>query len=211
LHVLLGHSRRSAATPLARFDLAAGLLSFGDRFQWRVQLLGTEAEETHTWLWAWANDASDIPPGLLRAAAALRILGRLQNIPEFTEAQTALGHTGGHALAMIASGLCRAEAYYRAPYDGGAMFLLIQDDTFPRCQEPPLARVASVFPQAVAALHIPNHRLALAGHLAHYGLDGRDEGDRVVVREGGQPVLTATFDESDRLTKLDVTVKGSKR
>jgi hypothetical protein len=194
-----------------RFDLAAGLLSFGDRFHWRVQLLGTEAEETHTWLWAWANDASDIPPDLVRAAAALRILGRLQNIPEITEPEVPLGEVDGHTLALIASGLCQANAYYRAPYDGGALFLLIQDDIFPRCQEPPLARIASVFPQAIAAPDIANHRLALAGHLAHYGIDGRDEGDRVLVREAGQPVLTATFDEVDRLTKLNVTVKGGKQ
>src|SRR5262249_21316260 len=117
----------------------------------------------------------------------------------------------GHTLALIASGLCQANAYYRAPYDGGALFLLIQDDIFPRCQEPPLARIASVFPQAIAALDIPNHRLALAGHLVHYALDAQDGRARVVVRKAGQPVLTANFDEVDRLTKLDVTVKGGKR
>jgi hypothetical protein len=33
----------------------------------------------------------------------------------------------GHVLAMIAVGLLGAAAYYRAPYDGGAAFLLIPE------------------------------------------------------------------------------------
>ena len=33
---------------------------------------------------------------------------------------------------MIASGVCDADAYYRGPYEGGAAFLLIKDERFPR-------------------------------------------------------------------------------
>ena len=67
-------------------DLATGILSFGDRYAWRVQLLGTEAEETHTWLWAWANEASNIPPSLLQSASQMKALGEEHHIAEIHDA-----------------------------------------------------------------------------------------------------------------------------
>jgi hypothetical protein len=103
-------------------DMAAGLLSFGDRHRWHVQLLGTEANESQTWLWAWANEASGIPTQLLGSALTLRMLGEAQGIPELAEAEVPLNEVNGHVLAMIGSGVCRADAYYRCPYEGGAAF-----------------------------------------------------------------------------------------
>ena len=43
------------------YDLQTGTLSFGDSYQWHAEILGTESEESGTWLWAWANEGSDIP------------------------------------------------------------------------------------------------------------------------------------------------------
>ena len=188
-------------------DLATGILSFGDRYAWQVQLLGTESEETQTWLWAWANEASNIPPSLLQAALQLKALGEEQQIPELATPMFPLDGIDGHFLAMLASGVCQADAYYRCPYDGGAAFLLIQDENFPKNTEPPLQRIASVFPQAIASIEIANHRQALAGYLEHYGLVGETEGDTLVVKEDGEAVLTAAFDEQDRLAKLDVSIR----
>jgi len=44
-------------------------------------------------------------------------------------------------------------------------------------------------------------------YLEHYGLAGEAEGDTLVVKEKGEAVLTARFDEQDRLAKLDVSIK----
>jgi hypothetical protein len=104
------------------FDVATGLLSFGEAYHWQAQILGTETHDNQTWLWAWANQASNIPPQLLGAALAMRLLGEHHHTPELTEAQLSLGGVNGHFLALLASGICRANAYYRAPYDGGAAF-----------------------------------------------------------------------------------------
>jgi hypothetical protein len=189
------------------FNMTSGLLSFGLHLHFQAQIIGTESDKDRTWLWAWANKDSNVPRELLRAADILRIHGRLQTIPAFTEPELPLGEVDSHAFAMIASGLCRADAYYRAPYDGGVLLLLIQDDAFPRCTEPPLLRIISVFPQAIASLSIPNHRLALIGYLDHYGLTHEDEGSQVIVKEKQEPMLTATFDEQNRLTQLVASVK----
>mgnify|MGYP001214777150 CR=1 FL=1 len=189
------------------FNLQSGLLSFGDRFCWRAEVLGTESDATQTWLWAWANQASNIPSELLEAVSAVRGWGFVHKIPELLEPKLPLGEINGHCLAMIGSGIWRANAYYRAPYDAGAAFLLIKDSNFPRNDDSPSARLATVFPQAISAISINNHRSALQGYLEAHMLKGQEEGDRLVVLENGQPLMSATFDEHDRLVRLEATLK----
>ena len=94
-------------------------------------------------------------------------MGEERLISELTEPQLPLGEINGHFFGMIAVGVCQANAYYRGPYDGGAAFLLINDEAFPRNTDPPLQRIASVFPQAISGIDIPNHKLALMGHLKY--------------------------------------------
>jgi hypothetical protein len=188
------------------FDMPLGLLSFGDKYQWCAQILGTEADDSQTWLWAWANEASNIPIQLLGSALTLRMLGEAHGIPELAEPELPLEQIDGHILATIGSSVCRADAYYRCPYEGGAAFVLIKDENFPRCTEPPLARIASVFPQAISAIEIPDHRLAFTSYLEYYGIAFEGDGMQVVAKEGDEPVLTAAFDELNRLMKLEATI-----
>ena len=130
---LVGHKGWKLSVP-------TGTLSFGLGVHWNAQILGTESNETNTWLWAWANTASNLPPALIQASLQMKRLGEEQNIPELTQPQIPLTvEINGHVLSMIASGVCGADAYYRGPYDGGAAFLLIKDEKFPRNQEPPLS------------------------------------------------------------------------
>ena len=56
-------------------DLEQGTVDFGEGRRFPVQILGTQSEIANTWLWAWDNRASDIPPQLLMAAHQLRTLG----------------------------------------------------------------------------------------------------------------------------------------
>jgi hypothetical protein len=191
------------------FNMASGLLSFGQHLHFQAQILGTESFENSTWLWAWANEGSNIPSSLLQAALRLKAVGEEQQIPEFTTPLLQLGNLDGHTLALIASGVCQADAYYRCPYEGGAAFLLIMDESFPKNTEPPLQRIASVFPQAIASIEIPNHKLALAGYLEHYGLVGQGEEGKLIVKVNDENVLTAEFDELNRLTKLELTMDAA--
>lgn len=187
-----------------RFNSVIGMLLFDNQYYWQVQVLGTESEASGTWLWAWANTDSNIPTHLLVASLALKAYGEKHGISELTTPELSLDQFDGHTLALLASGICDANAYYRCPYEGGALFVLIMDENFPKCTDPPLQRIATVFPQAIAALEIPDHRLALAGYLDHYGLVHEQDGDTLVVKENGESVLTATFDEQNRLTNLEV-------
>lgn len=188
-------------------DLAKGLIGYGDVHLFRIQLLATISEADQIWIWAWTNTDSNIPAHLLVASLALKAFGEQHGISELTTPQLPLDQIDGHTLALLASGICEANAYYRCPYDGGAAFVLIKGENFPHCTEPPLARLATVFPQAISAIEIPDHRLAFISYLEYYGLAFEEDATQVVVKEGDKPVMTASFDELKRLTKLEATIK----
>lgn len=191
------------------YDVYTGTLSFGQDIHWHAQILGTESHQTNTWLSAWANAGSNLPPALIQASLQMKQLGEQQQILELIEPQVPLtDEVNGHVLSMIASGVCDADAYYRGPYDGGAAFLLIKDPNFPRSKESPLARLAHVFPQAISSVAIADHRLALTSYLDQRSIVYISEGNAVIVSEKGKTVLTATFDSQQRLTKLDANLGG---
>ena len=91
-------------------DMDQGVIRFGDDIQWRAELLGTESELTETWLWSWANEASQIPPAMTRGALALRDYGERNDVAEFAEPELPLekGDLDGHTLAIIATGALKA-------------------------------------------------------------------------------------------------------
>ncbi len=171
---------------------------------WHAQILGTESHETNTWLWAWANAASNLSPLLIHASLEMKRFGEEQAIPELTQPKLALSaDNNGHVLSMIASGICNADAYYHGPYDGGAVFLLIKDDNFPRSTEYLLAHLPHAFPTKQSRLSQSlTIGSALTSYLDQCGILYRSEGNAVIVEEAGETVLTATFDNLKRLAKL---------
>lgn len=186
-------------------DVPEARLSFGGRYRWAVQFLGTESGSDGTWLWAWRN-RSGLPRRGLFGSLALWEAGQRAAVPEFAESQLPLAEVDGHALAAVASVLRNSNAYYRCPYDGGALFVLIQDTWYPRAEIDPVERIAAVFPQAVATLPLSDHWAAWASYLTSYGLAAFAEGDTLVTVRDGVPVLRATFDARNRLTHLEARV-----
>jgi hypothetical protein len=79
-----------------QYDFESGLLAFGNQYRWQALLLGTESEASGTWLWAWANEASNIPAHLLVASLALKAYGEQHGIPELTTPQLPLDQIDGH-------------------------------------------------------------------------------------------------------------------
>jgi hypothetical protein len=187
--------------PRWQLDMETGRISFGARYSFAIQALGTESALDGTWLWAWANEASDIPERLLESARALKRFGEEKQVPELTQPLLTVGELDGHKLSMIASGACRADAYYRGPYEGGAVFVLIQDTSFPAGDENTIWRIASTFTQVLANFPV-NHRKAFVEYLHYYGLKGKCDGLSITVQGPEGRVLKTEFDEAGRLLKL---------
>lgn len=187
------------------FALQEGLLSFSNGLEFKVQLLGTEADGDRSWLWSWANQTQGIPAELLEDARALKALGEAQDVHELREPSFPQAQADGHTLGLIAAGLREACAYYRGPYEGGALFLLIQDEGYPVRDTPPLLRISTVFPQVLTMVEVA-HRPALIGYAESYGLRVEEEGDKVVIEDGG---LVGKFGEAGQLTQLTGSFGGA--
>lgn len=177
-------------------------LAFGDECRWSAQVLGSESEESKTWLWAWANGASGFTDESLVGVRKLQKLGKSKGIVELVTPEIPFDEFDGNFWSVIASGLIDADAYFRAPYPGGALYLVIQDATFERSEERTLARLATVFPQAIAAFPMENHARALASYASYLDLNHEITGRKLLVsdKHGGQ--LEAQFDQRNRLEKL---------
>lgn len=191
------------------FNMTEGTLAFEKMFTFKIQLLGTEAHDSNTWLWAWANEGSNIPPDLLKVVQQLRDMGKEYNIEAFTSKQAVemTDQFQGHNLSLIASGISGANAYYRGPYDGGALFMIIEDDKYPVDTRHPMQRIAFTFPQFIQSYAYLNHEDALVDYcLAHQLLVTVGE-KKLTAEHSDNTTLTATFDEQGRLSEITTTLK----
>jgi hypothetical protein len=185
------------------FDPLRGALSFGPQMTWKVQVLGSVSARTGLWRWSWADNKGRTPQGLLKVARSMRRLGEQLQVPELLHPLVARGEATGTVMAMTASGIFHAQAFYRAPFPRGAVYMLIGDFAYPENPVTPVVRIPSVLPHVLARYTPLDHRQALLGYLEYYKLKGDPEGRDLVVRNGTGALLRARFDAEDRLTALD--------
>ncbi|MEZ2297497.1 DUF6882 domain-containing protein [Variovorax sp. RCC_210] len=187
-------------------DIQRGTLRFGDDLEYPVQLLGTHAFEPDTWLWTWANTQSNLPPQLTEAALRIRHLGEAQDIEAFTAPSLQLGDITDHMLAMTCSGLEGGRCYYRAPYDGGALFALL-DGVPPEVLAPvPLARVNTVLMEVISQFDV-DHRRMVTGFLRQQGLHVASSGATGIRAErAGEGSMEISFDELGRISNIKGTL-----
>lgn len=184
------------------FDMASGTLSFGG-LTLAVQLLGTEAYGNNSWLWAWANDKSGIPEHLTTHARAMRDYGVEHGVAEFAQPEHSLDDVDGHFMSVAATGLMQANAYYRGPYDGGALYMLITDPQITQSRSDPMSRLSMRFAEAVSNFSIPRHKDALLGYAQTLGLTTTEPDESTIVVSGETGTCTANFDDQGRVTGID--------
>jgi hypothetical protein len=219
-HAALGSEKqRALAADLGdgpwRLSIGQGTISLdGGRFVFPIQLLGTHAEESNTWLWAWANEASSFPPDLLTSANRLRQIGQEEGVAELAVPQLDLGSPDdrpwfdGYYLAMAASGLCQADCYYRAPYEGGALFVLLKAPQVwaraPQDAHQMAAGLAELL--ATPAGAVLNHKTVVCSYARQKGYQVTDAGEQVTCAGGGGEKLDAAFDAAGLMTRLTADV-----
>ncbi|MCC4591911.1 hypothetical protein LL974_12265 [Xanthomonas campestris pv. cannae] len=178
-------------------DLGEGRVHFGEDLSFPLQLLGTAADTSASWLWAWANTASNLPPALLTDAAALRAYGEREGIEELVAPSWAVGEDAGHHIALLAGAL-RGRCYYRAPYDGGALFFLLDEvpaAVFAPCDDARVLRLLGELPMQFEL----DHRAMTDGFLADQGFALQREPAQTVATRGNTRIVLA-FDAQERLT-----------
>jgi hypothetical protein len=165
-----------------------------------VQVLGTASEGDRTWLWSWANEASQIPAALTQDA---RRLCEVATPREWATSTFAIDFSNAdeHRVAMTSSGVLGADAYYRGPYSGGAAFFLLRDERL-RLPAPESLRVIHTVMEAISSFSIANHRAAIMAYFAARGLQPHPDGENAIRATIAGGALRAQFDAQDRLAEL---------
>lgn len=181
---------------------------FGAGREYGVQLLGTRAAATDTWLWAWANEAAPVPAEALAAVKKVKQVGKKRLAPELVEAEFPLEPVDldAHTLALVATSIAELPAYYRFPYEGGALFAALEIPGF-ELPPPDARRIARVIEEVTNRIAL-EPRIAVETYLRERGATVRGERSRVQARFADGQELTAEFDEQGRPARL---LLGSER
>lgn len=190
------------------FDMGDGQLTFGTILALDCQLLGTESTSSQTWLWAWANKQSNIPPALLKAAEELRAYGEQQHIHELMDTQLALDETiHGHHICVVASALLDADFYYRGPYDGGALFLLVKDERCPTRVVNTPEHIVNVITGFAASVQTDNLRLLITHYFQGLGLTISQVDEVLTGKFADGSWVDVIFDNLGRLGQVKGNIK----
>jgi hypothetical protein len=164
-------------------DMPEGTISFdtpGRPLVVPMQVLGSEADASATWIAAFAIDPKRMPPALADASRRLRAIGEREHVPELANGRVPLDEVDGEKYSLVASALLRAAGHYRAPFSGGAMFILLPDPSLVAKPTQPSARIArilEVFPRVTELLSAAEQKRAFAAYVKHHGGKLREEAE----------------------------------
>ena len=185
-------------------DLGEGQVTFGDDLKFPIQLLGSESDGDESWLWAWANEASNLPSALLKSCRDLKELGSKLDVSELIERSCSTSIVDGHSIAMIASGLDSTSCYCRGPYDGGALYFLVRD--LPKEVISPVSseRAITTISQVTSTFDV-DHRQMTKSFLSSQGFKVTEAESQISSYcESGN--IRIEFDSEGRLSNIDGTL-----
>jgi hypothetical protein len=182
-------------------DLENGKIRF-DAVEFPFQALGTESDNTLTWLWAWADEQTEVPVDLLTAARELRDWGKREGIREFVVPGVDLDKADGLAFSLIASEVCKASCFYRDVYEGGSLFVLLFDSAIDRQPSFDLGRLSKQYLYLISRYEL-HHRNALLSYLNTKGLSPLSHGSQITGKLVTGELLNAEFDKAGRLMLLN--------
>ena len=104
-----------------------GLISFGED-AYPIQFLGSESNQTNTWLWGWEN-VNQFDTQLLQLVEQVRQYGEEKALAPLQKAELMLDDDiDGHTLSIVACGIQEPPVcYYRCPHANGAAFVALND------------------------------------------------------------------------------------
>ncbi len=172
------------------------MIKFGER-EFPCGIIGTESEIGGTWLWGWAHTESGLPENA--SAPSRRAKRTLGYCAEFTTAKFELDELhNGHNLSMVT--VCAAEknaCYYRCPYDGGALFVQVNELPDEVFAPMPLDALVKQFMEVLGAFYC-DHKLLAAGMLYMNGYNFNVEPNRITAEKNGL-LLNIAFEQAGGL------------
>lgn len=188
-----------------QIDMEEKSLSFGDDIHFSMQIIGSYAFDSGTWLWAWANEASNIPANLLEETNALKQFGEEHKIEFLTMSEYKIEPTDVHALGLIASGKFNSSAYYAGNYGSGILLVTINDFRIENIAYNEQARILSVVPELTSFFAV-NHKRTVENYLLAKEYSIHKDNNKLSAQKEDN-FLVAEFDEHDRLLKINGEIK----
>ncbi len=185
-------------------DYDSGMARFSGGFEFPFQVLGTESDNTLTWLWAWADEQAGIPGGLLKSALQLRTWGEQNGLREFVIPSVDLDIADGRVISLIAAGAAEAASFYREDYDGGALFLLLFGTAIDRQPAFDAAGLVRHFTELIMLGEF-NHRNAILSYLRLKGLPFSDRGTAMDFELESRERMTVEFGTRGTVKKINGT------
>lgn len=107
-------------------DIEKGLITFGE-YELPVQILGFYTEQLNQWAWAWDNEEI-FGKDLIQASNQIKAIGDEFDISEFNSSIINSDFNDCHTLAMAATSVLDADAYYAVCEEGIDIFVLVNSD-----------------------------------------------------------------------------------
>ena len=181
-------------------DMGIGAIKF-DSLEFPIQIIGSLAFSDNSWMWAWANTASQMPQNLLQFSNRLREIGRQQGIGELTDGGFIAPEGFEHKIGMVACGIFQCKSYYSANYGQGTLVVTIDDGKIPPVDFDKPEKILTTFPLLISRITV-NHRNALKNYLVDRGFKLKISEDEI---EGlrNNSLVTAKFNKEGRLESLN--------
>jgi len=193
---------RLVSEHIYELDLDTRTIRFSNGLEISYQVLGTESDNTLSWLWAWAEEQTEVPMNLLSSAFKLKDWGEREQISEFFSPSVDLTLADGHAIALVSSQICNASSFYRDDYEGGAAFLLLFDNRIDSQPSFDRARLTQQFSELISRMEL-NHRNTFLSYFLLKGLSPVEKGSLIACElENGEQVI-AEFDEAGKVIMLN--------
>lgn len=186
-------------------DLDTGILTFSNGEKFPIQILGSYGYNAETWLWQWANENSTNEGAVLSDAIKLKEYGNKNSIEQFVTAEFNCTTTEVHLLGIIASGILKSSAYYCGDYGDGIALMTIKSDKVDKVAFNEVQRIVSTFSSLISVCEM-NHRETFANYLHAKGYSLTLNNEKTIASKGENEII-ASFDEFNRLTDINTTIK----
>lgn len=172
-------------------DVKNRLIRFGEN-TFDCGIIGSESYSSQTWLWGWANTESGLPENAF--APSRRAKRNLPGCEEFSTAKFSLDELhSGHNLSMTTVGVAEKNVcYYRCPYEGGALFVQINDLPEKIFEPASFLEIANQIVEIIGSLYC-DHRLLCAGMLHQNGYK-LEASENEISASDGTSILRTQFE-----------------
>ena len=188
--------------------ISQGLLTFARKYNMEIEVLGSYSAEYQTWLWSWANTGSNFPPEAINIATKLKSWGETKGIEPFIRPQLNVDENNQpELLSMLAIGLAKLPAFYKANTGSGFITLLVKTENTYSIPKMTNVEFINFITDVISQIPIAPHKTAVIGFVSKLGWSGKDDGDRIVVKNPSEKSqISVDFDAMGRITNFSTTI-----